>query len=297
MLQRLRRKKIILIVAGIFFLVIAVFAVVYLTRPPVLIITDTSFALLYGPDRLIEKQRQVSISLFRQVVFVTVSEHAGPNLVAIAAEEAFPSPWAVVFPYRYIGGARSYKENNPEVPVVVMGGRIPLSTGLIEPDFLYVRTDTAVDLYRAGLSAALFAGEKNVLVFDDGLFPQEYREFLIELLASRGFLGNLIFLSAAVNITSFSEIGCVILTGPNFRFLDQNPDIPVILFSWVDPALTPETVKLVFDDSPLALLVTALKYKDVDEILIPSAAITLPDRIEERRDFRILRNLVKENFY
>jgi hypothetical protein len=227
---------------------------------------------------------------------VTVSEHAGPDLVAIAAEEAFRNPWAVVFPFRYLGGARFYKENNPEVTVVVMGGRNPVPLGLEDTGITYVRTDIKTDLLRAGLSAALLAGEKNILLFDDGLFPEEYRELLAELLESRGFLGEIVLRSVYAHIPSFAEIGSVIIPGPATRFLEQNLDIPTVLFSWADPGFTPLSVKLVFDDSPWALVAKALKNNGSDEIFLPSAPAVLPDRIEEKRDFRKLRDLVQEKF-
>ena len=294
--SRITIKRFLLFIALFLVLTSGALAGVFLSRPPVLIVTDLSFYALYGPDRFRQRQREISLSLFRRVVPVTVAENAGPDLVAIAAEEAFREPWAVLFPYRYLAGARLFKENNPEVPVLVMGGRNPKPSGLADTDIVFVRTDTSMDLYRAGVSAAFFAGEKNILIFDDGLLTEENREFLGELLVSRGFYGELLFRTRHAHIHNFAEIGSVILTGPADRFLEQNLGIPMILFSWIDPDFTPRTVKLVFDDSPWALAVKALRSGREGEILIPSAPKAISGRISERGDFRKLRDLIQENF-
>jgi len=289
-------KKHLLIIILLFVFVVGAIGGVFFARAPVLIITDSSFNLLYGPERLRQRQLRISLSLFRRVIPVIVSEHAGPDLVAIAAEEAFRVPRAVLFPFRYLEGARQYKENNPDVEVLIMGGRNPIPPELTSPNTIYIRTNTAMDLYRAGLSAAFFAGENNILVFDDGVFPAEYRESLGEMLESRGFLGELLFRNIHAHVPSYADIGSVILAGPASRFLEQNLDIPVILFSWVDPVFTPRSVKLIFDDSPWALAVAALRSCDFGEIFFPSVPVALSDRIDERRNFRKLQGIIKENF-
>ena len=290
------KKRLPIIIVLFFVLILGVLGGVFLARPPVLIVTDSSFNLLYGPERLRQRQHQISISLFRRVIPVTVSEHAGPDLVAIAAEEAFRIPRAVLFPYRYLEGAVLYKENNPDVTVMLTGGRNPIPTVLTGTNITYVRTNTMVDMYRAGLSAAVFAGEKNILIFDDGIFPEDYRESLRELLSSRGFMNQVIFQNLHAHVPSFDGIGSVILTGPAFRFIEQNLDIPVILFSWADPAFTPRTVKLIFNDSPWALAATALRFGEFREVLIPSMPVAFSDRIDEKMDFRKLQGIIKENF-
>ena len=293
----LRNKKhLILIIVLVFALLAGGGAGFFFLRPPLLIVTDSSFSMLYGSERLAQKQRQAAMSFFRRVIPVLVSENAGPDLVAIAVNETFSLPWAVLFPYRYLEGARIYKENNHDMRVFVMGGSNPYPATLTGTGITYVRTDTMLDLYRAGLSAVLLAGEKNILVFDDGLYTDEDQELLRELLVSRGFLGELIFVSLIARSPPYSETGCIIVTGPVTRFLEQNLNIPVVLFSWVDPAITPRMVKLVFDDSPWALVTKALRFRDSEEIRIPSQPIALSGRIDVKSDFRRLRSLIKEIF-
>ena len=82
------------------------------------------------------------------------------------------------------------------------------------------------------------------------------------------------------------------------RFLEQGLDIPLLLFSWTDPAMTPQTVKIVFNDSIWAMAPRALKSMPPPggEILIPSLAQVLKDRIEEKGDFRRLRAIVQGKF-
>jgi hypothetical protein len=251
--------------------------------------------MLYGPERLKAKRFRTSLALFRRVIPVPVSESAGPDLVALAAESASNAPMAVLFPYRYLEGGRFYKENHQEVPVLVMGGKPESKEG--EP-LAFVRTDTDRDLYRAGLCAAFLAGEKRVLFFSDGILQNEYREAFLEGLRIQGYLDDPIYVNAYTDYSNYSDIGCVIVAGAAAKFFEQNLDIPVILFSWIDPALCPRTVKLVFDDSPWTQAVKALKVLPLpgEEILVFSEPSALPDRMEEKKDFRKLQSLIREKF-
>ena len=274
-----------LILALLCFSIAGVF-VFFSLRLPVLMVVDSSIIQLYGQDRAKQKTRKLSRSVFRPVISVAVAESAGSDLVAIAVEEAHHNPWAVLFPYRYLGGARIYKESNPEMRVLILGnGSRPLELGEIA--ITHVCSDTERDLYRAGLCAAYLAGDKKILVFDDELFPEKQRETLTEGLKARGFMEEPVFLRSYSNQANYSEIGCVIVAGPASRFLENNLDIPVILFSWVDPAITPRVVKLVFDDSAWSLAARALKlsarFDSMEEIFLPSETTILKDRMGKKR--------------
>jgi hypothetical protein len=302
-----RIKKYLPLFTGLLLFSISVTLVgAFLSRSPVLIVTDSSFFQLYGPQRLKQKERRAALKLFRQFIPVTVSESAGADLIAIAVEDAFPSPWAVLFPSRYLEGARLYKESKPEIPVLVLGRSDTMEAK--ETPITLVFTDAKVDLYRAALCAAQLAGEKKILIFDDGLFLHEDRESLKEELKKRGFPEEPVFQSPSINYNSYPEIGCVVVTGPVSGFVDKNLDIPLILFSWTDPALTPRTVKLIFDDSPWALAPIALKFflpaptgpepetLRMGEILVPSEPVILQGRLDQKRDFWKLRRQLKEKF-
>ena len=262
----------------------------FFNRPPVLIVVDISFSQLYGPERLEKQLRSDSLSLFRQVIPVLVDESAGPELVSIAVEETFNGPWAVIFPYRYIDGARRYKEAMPETPVLVIGSPLPLEGEA----FSVVATDTGADFYIAGMAAALLTGEKRPIVLSDGALSERLREVFLQGLVDNGSLSEPVFLNASSNFSAWQEIGCVVIAGPASRFVEQKQDIPVILFSWIDPSLTPGTVKLLFDDSHLTLAMEALKALPAVEILLPSSSVIFRERIEEKGLYSKLKDIIRK---
>ena len=283
-------------------LVFLTLGVTFLSRSPVLIVTDPSFNLMYGIQRQRMKVIKASTQLFRRVVPVLVDERVGPDLVVLVVEEASRSPWAVLFPHRYLEGAQFYKNSHPEVPVLVMEGRSPKPRASVpaETQLIFFDMDTAGDLYRAGLCAAVITGDaKRVLFFSDEPLPNFYREAFRAGLRDLGFLGDPIYVSASsLDSSSYSDVGCAVVTGPAARFLERNQNIPMILFSWIDPALTPRTVKILFDDSPLALAVRVLKALpgSTGDILVSSQPMLFLDRIEEKKDFRALQGILKGNF-
>ncbi|MCL2232826.1 MAG: hypothetical protein FWB99_07105 [Treponema sp.] len=292
-LPRAVKKKLPLFIA---LLLILTLAGVFFLRSPVLVVTDASFNRLYGSWRLTFALAGNSLLLFRRLIPVPVSEQAGADIIALVVEEAFPSPHAVLFPRRYFEGARLYHAQHPEVPVLVFWGRNPLPQAYIEDGgIVFVRTDIAADLYRAGLSAAVLAGEgEGVVFFTDGTLQNQYREAFDRGLYSQGFAGQPVFLEVFMEHI-YDDIGCVVVAGPATRFLEDNLQIPVILFSWLDPALTPRSVKIVFNDSLLAQAARALGAlsSGEGEVFVPSRAAVLSDRIEERRTVRKLRGLTR----
>ena len=288
--RRIKKFLPLMVIIGL----IAVPGSIFFIRSPVLVITDPSFEALYGPMRLMLSRVKSSLILFRRLVPVTVTESAAPSLLALAAEEASLSPLAVIFPYRYMEGARLYKKEHEDTPVLVMGGRA--SKPVNETELIFIRTDLARDYYRAGLYAAVFAGEsRNVLFFTDQTITEEYRSAFRSGLNARNFTGDPVFLDSSVEYSSFSGVGCVVVSGPASKFLEKNLQIPIICFSWTDPALMPRSVKLIFDDSPWALLIRAVKnlLSGGGDTPIPSEQIIRLDK-EGKKDFRIIYDLVKE---
>jgi len=276
-------------------LMLLALAGVFLLRSPVLVVTDASFNRLYGSRRSAFALARNSLLLFRRVVPVPVSEQAGPDLIALVAE-AFPSPHAVVFPQRYLEAARLYHARNEGVPVLVFWGRNPLPRAYLDGSgIVFVRTDTAVDLYRAGLSAAALAGEGGVFLFSDGSLQVQCREAFDRGLRGRDFAGGQVYMGVFTEHLLLEDAGSVVLAGPAAAFLEQNLGVPALLFSWIDPARTPRSVKIVFNDSPLALASAALRAPAPEggEIFLPSRAALLSDRIEERELARELRGLIR----
>jgi hypothetical protein len=278
---------------------------IFFLRSPVLVVTDITFYQLYGTLRFRQRGIMNSLELFRRVIPVVIAENAGPELAAFAVEGASRSARAVLFPYRYLEGARFYKDRNPDIPVLVMG----VSSGSsrrgeensADAALVFVTTDTVSDLYRAGLCAALLMGEtRGALLFSDGILSEAHREAFREGLRFQGFWEAPVFADLSGDYSSFSNIGCVVVAGPAASFFERNHRIPIILFSWLDPALTPRTVKLIFDDSHWALAAEALRAfarsgaSETGEILVSSRPTVLRARIEEKNDFRKLRELSKQ---
>jgi hypothetical protein len=269
---------------------------VFLLRPPVLIITDSSFNSLYGSLRTWFSILESSAALRRRVVPVPVSENAASDVVILAVEAASSSPHAVLFPYRYYESGRRYKEKFSGVPVLILGakeGELSASGGLVP-----VYTDRETDFYRAGLCAALLVREGkngNVLVFSDGTMPQGEQKAFLEGLRAQGFIRDPVYLGLNSDYQNYQDASCAVLTGPATRFFAENRAVPVLLFSWLDPALTPAEVKVIFDDSPWALAVRAVKAVEqgAEEGLFPSRPL-VPRGRSGKDTRRILDSLLIE---
>ena len=294
-----------LVVIFALILVFGVIAGVFLYRLPVLIVTDSSFLELYGPKRFKEIESRLSRKLFRKVIPVYVDENAGPDVVSFAAEDASQTPLAVFFPHRYMEGAKYYKENHPDIPVYVASGRNHNSTA--QEAISFVRTDTKTDLYRAGLCAALLAGEENIIVISSGTVVDENREAFVEGLLAQGYTGTPVYRSPGFNFSSGGDLGCAVIVGQAGEFFAKRPTTPVILFSWADPDIVPRSVKVIFDDSTYALAYKGFgpifsiiengeKRDGVNNIFISSAPTVFKDRIEAKADFVMLENFVNREF-
>ena len=288
----INRKKLILFFALCSLLFIIPIAV-YMSRSPVLIVTDASFYQLYGSQRIKQQRQKTSRQLFRRFIPVYVAESAGPDLVAIAAGEAFDRPHAVIFPHRYQEGAAIYSENHPEVQVFVFGG---LRSEDNEP-FIRVRTDTVLDLYRAGLGAALLAEDKGVLFISEGSLADEYREAFQAGLRDGGFLDDPVYIGLFTYYMAYDLKGCVVAAGPASYYFEASYNIPTILFSWANPGLSPNIVKLIFNDSSWALAARALKTRlpAQGDMFLGSEPMVLKDRMD-RRTYRMLNRFTRANF-
>ena len=269
---------------------------VYLSRPPLLIVTDFSFEALYGAQRLKREGSRLSRMLFRRIVPVYVDENAQPGMISIAVEDTFELPEAVFFPYRYMEGARVYRDDHPDVPVYVLAGanqRLPEET-----DLAVIRTDIMVDLYRAGLCAALIAGENEVLFINDGSIRDDQLDAFREGLKVQGYIDEPIWGNVYTDYFDNENLSCVVLLSPAEIYLSKNPSVPTLLFSWMDPDFTPRSVKIVFNDSPWSLAPEALKSLPLpgEEVFIGSVPTVLKDRIAEKGVFQKLKGFIKEEF-
>jgi hypothetical protein len=286
--------------AGLF-LILALPGLVFFLRSPVLIVTDTSFLSLYGSRRIREKQAAASIRLFRRVKPVIVAENAGTDVFVFAVEEADSRPYCVIFPSRYYEGALRYAGQFPLIPVLSLGagpgGSHPETGRLVSAGI-----HREADLYRAGRCAGLIVEKsaetweggngENILVLPGHALSPADRRVLLAGLREQGIETAPRFLNSAAEAAGFQGISCVILAGPAAEYLEKNLKIPVILFSWLDPALTSRETVMIFDDSPWALAVPAVKLAVRGEggVNIPSGTVFPRGRIADKE---LLRNVKK----
>jgi len=290
----------IFLIAIIIIPVLAFFIIrgVFLSRSPMLVVTDASFKTLYGSERLSKMESRLSNRLFRRVIPVYVNENAWSDQISLAAQDAFQKPLAVLFPYRYLGGANDYKENNPDTPVYLTAGRN--QTSRAKEAVSVIRTNIKTDYYRAGLCAALFAGEGRILFISDEYVQYELRDIFREGLRAQDYTEDPYWGRYDTEFSAYSDVSCAVIAGPVGDFFEKKPDTPVILFSWVDPDFTPKSVKVIFDDSPYVLALKESRLfstaSEEGEIFISSVPTVLKDRIEKKDDYKKLESLVKREY-
>jgi hypothetical protein len=268
-------------------------------RAPVIVVTDSSFFLLYGKSRTLLAQAEISLRLGRRVLNALVSEGAGSDVIALGVKTYSAAPYAVLFPYSYAESARRYKAESPEVKVLILEGRIR-GTKQDEEGPLLLGTDTGLDFYRAGLIAAgLVKGTENgILVYHDETMDEEDKEAFLEGLKARGFEKDPDYLSINADYSSWHQLGCVVINGSAPYFFEKNLKIPVILFSWADPGATPWGVKAIFDDSPWALAAEAVKsaYTPQSAQYLPSKIIFPAKRIDDKEIAELVKKLGSEAY-
>jgi hypothetical protein len=264
----------------------------YRLRAPLLLALDENFMALYGSDRGAVKKAELSLRLFRRVAVARIAEGASPDVVAFAAAAAAAKPYAALFPARLRQGARRYAEQAPGIPVGVLGEGALFRPGENE-GFRFIETDTKTDLYRAGRCAALFAlrGGGGVLFFAGDLIDRDDREAFVRGLGDQGFTGEPVFVDRGTDYALPEGLSCVVMGAPAENPLENKNDLPLIIFSWIDPDFTPRSVKLIFDDSPWALAFEAARALQRPEAPASAASevLALWDRMgdaELRRELK-----------
>jgi len=295
------RPKTIKIAVSLTFSVLAVF-IAFLVRSPVLIVTELSFAELYGKKRLRSETVYSSFVLFRRVKPVAVADEAGYDIIQAAIERASSGPLCVLFPLRFAGVARTYREKNPGVPVVLLEGRYTgdenpayLAAGGNTEDYFIYKTDISADFYRAGLAAAILDGEKGerIAVFLESGVQTQAREAFFKALNDIKKPLQTYFFTDYSYFAGNQDISCVILAGNGVDYLDKYSDTPVIFFSWIDPELIPADVVLVFNDSPWVQAVSAVRMVQagIEKGQIPSKILLTGGKGVDRRTIRKLRKI------
>jgi hypothetical protein len=306
----LRLPVVILAVLGV---VIAVPCIFFYIRAPVLVVTDASFVELYGKSPLRRQRFSAERTLFRPVKPVLIADGAGSDIVSIAITAASDRPFCVLFPRSQAAAAQYFHEEFPEIPAVVLRGLVQ-APQIQSPDgvLCLYSTDRQTDLYRAGLCAGILGGMKQqttpktddkeepplktFVLWQDRQIRDPEREIFSQGIREIDAESTVTFVNNAATLPDMNGISCTVLTGAGGEFMERSPSMPVILFSWVDPSLTPQEVKVLFDDSVWALVVPAVRMarEGQAEGAIPSKPLILSRKIADNNVIRALQNSAKK---
>jgi len=283
--------------ARIAFLITAVSLIpvfVYNFRSPVLIVTDESFLGLYGIERAKKESSSAMLSLFRKVKTLPFVDEAGDDLISLTVSDTEAKPFCVLFPLRFVRAAKLYREQNPQVPVVLLEGRFlesetPSSFALSgnTTDYYFYKSDIEKDFYKAGFAAAsLDKGKNGKIAFFWGAdhagardaFTRGITDYkppaakkqvkkgtgtVIESLETpeteEKAVPRALFLKTLTDLPDDNELSCVVIVDISFDYMEKKSAIPVILFSWVNFSIIPDDVVLIVNDSPWAQIDKAVK--------------------------------------
>jgi hypothetical protein len=305
-------KRIWLFIAlGLLLAAFAVPALVFYARSPLLIVTDMPFVALYGAKRMGQQQHAVSIALFRQVKTILIADGASSDILIFAITESATRPFCVLFPHSQAEAAWRYHEQFPEIPAVLIGGVVPASE-LPSPDgvFCVYSTDRETDLYRAGIFAGILAAngeavkppvqEANtarVYAFWQDRYVQEAeRALFFRGIEEEDPGAVVVIVSYEAQMPEAERISCAILTGAGAGYFEDNPRMPIILFSWMDPVFTAREVAVIFDDSPWAMAVPAVQMAAGGQGSgkIPSNPLILQEKISDKNIIKTLKKSAKK---
>jgi len=292
-----------LIIALSFVLAAVVILSAFFVRSPVLIVTELSFAELYGKKRLHTEIAHSSLVLFRRVKSVAVADDAGDDIIQTIVEKASSKPLCVIFPLRFARVARSYREKKPEIPVVLLEGRYIegenpsyFAIGGNTEDYFIYKTDISTDFYQAGLAAAIIDGEKNerIAVFIESDIQSGANDALAKAFYDAKKPLQTSFFTSFSQFSGSQNISCVISTGVGAEYMEKNEEIPVIFFTWIAPELIPADVALIFNDSPWVQAVPAVRMvkAGMKKGQIPSKILFSNSLKADRGAYRKLRKIL-----
>ena len=253
-------KKPIIIATAVVLAVLALF-ITFQVRSPVLIVSEEIFNFLYGGKRIKAEVLLESLAMFRKVKIVTVANDAGEDIVPHAISEISSNPYCVLFPFRFARSAKLYKEQNPDIPIILLEGR---NTGNTTGIDIKYKTDLENDFKKAGLAASLIATEGKIAVFLEYAIEKQVKEAFLKGIGEER-ASDTFFYTNFSNYKKISELSCAVLAGTGSEFMEGNAEIPVIYVSWLDPGYFPLNVVMVINDSPLAQVREAVKLYSAGE--------------------------------
>ena len=292
-----------LILIAVLVLALIAAPVIFFARAPVLIVIEESFLPLYGEARIKAELARSSLSLYRRVKNVTVADDAGDDLIQIAASGASKKPFCVIFQLRFAQAAKFYREQKPEVPVILLEGRYaedanPSIFGIgrdKNDDYFIYKTDIDADFYRAGIAAGLIDEYKNgrIVVFLEPHIRTQARDAFSRAFKEMEKPQQPVYYTTFSQFSTSTDITCVVCAGSGAEFMEKTPDVPVIFFSWLSPALIPDDVALLFDDSPWVQAVPAARMAaaGVKKGLIPSKIRVLSGKNIDGQTLKKLKKL------
>jgi hypothetical protein len=281
-LAEVLKEKRVLVIAAAATLVIAAVAIFFFTRAPVVVAADAAFTSLYGRRRAGFSQMSLSLKLFRPVKTASIAENAGPDMVMVTVWGASHRPFAVFFPYRYREGALRYAREHPGIRLAVLAGRETPGRDSLPPETAWFTTDSSTDLYRAGYCAGFLAAKgkdaaenRQILVLQERIpVPDRDREAFMrgleayqsggsgskgaDLPARTQFAGPDWVFTRRETPDGLNLPACAVISGGAEGFFQEDISIPLVFFTWQEPAFLPDETVLVFDDSPWALIPRAL---------------------------------------
>jgi hypothetical protein len=301
----LKHKKPAAALAGIL-IAMTIGGLVFYGRSPVLVVTDAVFIELYGKDRIRRQRSASSFTLFRRVKPVITADGASPDILVEAISATARNPYCVLFPAYLASAAERFHARFPETRAVLLDG-FDASSGLPRPDgvLCVYRTDQETDLYRAGLFAGLVGLQKSAADAQRTCFLWQGRYRYIQA-TEREFFSRGLRESDPGAVARFSNyvsempglegVSCAVLTRFGTEYLEKNPKIPLILFTWLDLSMLPDETAAVFDDSTWALVVPAVRMavKGQAEGKIPSKPLLFPGKTADNGIDKILKRLAKK---
>jgi len=315
----MKRTKLLVILAVIL-AVLAAPVVIFCIRPPVLVITDAPFLVLYGKSHLRRQQFAASLALFRRVKPVIIADGAGSDVVSIAILGASRQPFCVLFPRDQAVAALHFHEQFPETPVVLLKGLVS-TPEILHPDgYLCVYgTDRPTDMYRAGLFAGILGNipakpvkkvkkqdesaanppvspSKAYVLWQDSYVQTAERELFSQGVREKDPKSEVIFVNSSNDMPDMKAISCTVLTNAGVEYLGRNPRMPLILFSWLNPDFAAQEIIVLFDDSVWALAAPATRMAawQQAEGTIPSKPLIFKEKIAHNGIFRMLKKSAKK---
>jgi hypothetical protein len=299
----LKFAKLLAVPAGIL-IALAIGALVFYKRPPVLVVTDAPFIDLYGKERLRRQRIASSFALLRRVKPVITADGASPDIIVAAISGAASKPYCVLFPNYLAPAAGRYHLEFPEIKAVLLCG-YSVSSSLPKPDgvLCVYRTDLNTDMYRSGLFAGQLGlkkgsteAKRTCFLWQDRNIQAQDREVFSRGLKESDPDAVARFANYASDMPGSDSISCAVLTRSGAEYLDRNPKIPLILFTWLDPYMLPAETAAVFDDSTWALVVPAARMaaNSQAEGKIPSKPFVFSGETADNGIDRILKRLAKK---